>query len=265
MNQMQKDHSKDQMKWPAAAMQFFIEWLIVFFKGIAGMIGDARQQTQIQSQARQPLERASAPTSIHPFPIQKTMSGYITSGIRKMQRVQYSAAMRSEYNKIITTIKLTRRAIKSAPRSSRYLFEGYARLLEDATRKVELLNEHARIADEHLWRYDPRSLEQEIAQLESYLRRGSTENTRSETEGALAARRELLNSVQAVEGTLSSAAAQLRYIAATLELNHMRVVTIAARATRPSETDSEMLRARMEELTEQLALLEESIRELDGM
>jgi hypothetical protein len=253
---------------PAALLQAFVEWMIAFLRSVGALVTDNRADGGhgLGSGADGLEARGSREVTAGgstPFPMQKSVAGYISGGIRKMQRVRYSAALHGEYTRIQTTIRLTRRAIKSAPRSSRYLFEGYARLLNEATGKVESLYRHAQLADEHLWRYDPRGLEEEIGQLESYRRRGSSPATIGETEASIEARRELLNSIRMMEETLSTSAAQLRFISASLELNHMRIVTIATRAGRPGETDSELLRDRMQELTEQLALLDESIRELD--
>ncbi|MEP7219837.1 MAG: hypothetical protein ABI876_13025, partial [Bacteroidota bacterium] len=91
--------------------------------------------------------------------------------------------------------------------------------------------------------------------------RGSTSPAGSmEIDLLLDSRRELLASVQGFDDRLNNLSSQIEMIAATLELNHMKVVGIAA-STQYLGT-GESLVDRMREVTEQLSLLEQSLREL---
>lgn len=191
----------------------------------------------------------------------RSIVGYINSGLYKIEQARRLSALARQYSGALQTIKLTHRAIRSAPSASRSLFQGYNRVLRDAKRSVRVLHTNIRQTDRHLRRYNPHTLIDEIARLERRLAEAQSERERADLGMIIDARRDLLASVEALDAKLSGLGHNLNSLAAALEVNHIRVITITGRSTSTSESD--LLNARMEEATIQLALLEESLRELD--
>lgn len=191
----------------------------------------------------------------------RSIVGYINSGLYKIEQARRLSALARQYSGALQTIKLTHRAIRTAPSASRNLFQGYNRVLRDAKRSVRTLHTNIRHTDRHLRRYNPHTLIDEIARLERRLAEAQTERERTDIGMIIDARRDLLASIEALDAKLSGLGNNLNSLAAALEINHIRVITITSRTTSTSESD--LINARMEEATIQLALLEESLRELD--
>ncbi len=192
--------------------------------------------------------------------MRRSLGGHLVSGMRKIEQVRRTSALNKKHSEICATIQLTRRSIKSLPRSERSIFHGYLAFLDDVTKREKLLFKQLILVDGHLKRHDPGALREEVEQLEHYLASSSDGAHRFEAESALEARRELLDRVGEFEQRFSAIAAQLSHLCATLDLNHIRIVSISTRST--SGPDSAM-QNQIEEMSIQLALLDESIRELD--
>lgn len=190
----------------------------------------------------------------------RPMIGYINTGIHKMEQMRRQTRMMKQYRDALKTISLTKRAIRRTPRASRYLFKGYYGLLKDARRRIQELYAQIGHTQSHLRAYDPFALADEIKVLERTARTSSSPAARAEAELRLETRRGLLDSVGRLDDQLGDLAGQLGAIASALEINHLRVVQIASQTSYRSGAD--MLDNRMREVTEQLSLLEESLREL---
>jgi hypothetical protein len=192
----------------------------------------------------------------------RSIIGYINSGLYKVEQARRLAAMTRQYSHALSTISLTRKAIRRVPYRSKHLFKGYNRVLADAKRRVKIIYVQMRHTEAHLRRYNPHVLEEEIARLERSLASATSATARAETEMILEARRDMLESLLTLDDKLTSLGSQLGTIVAALELNHIRVVSISSRSVQTYE--AELLNTRMQEVTEQLTLLEESLRELDA-
>ncbi len=200
------------------------------------------------------------------YPSRRSIGGFVASGLRKVDMVRRSASMQKRHASIVATIRETRRVIRRTPRAHRRMFDGYRTFLDDVERRERLLYRHLSVAEGHLQRHDPVALGEEIRSLERYVRTVDADApARATAEQSLAARRELLNTVEEFESRYSAIAAQLSHIAATLDLNLVRISAIASRSRDGalSAGADEYFGTRMHEMTEQLELLEESIRELD--
>lgn|GEM_PF-1902420 len=193
---------------------------------------------------------------------QRPMLGYLNTGLYKIERMRQQTRMAKQYRGAMETITLTRRAIRRTPRRSRYLFKGYGLLLKDANQRVKELYTQIRHTQRHLSSYDPFALADEIRRLESSLRSSRSPAQQAEIELRLESRRDLLESVQRLDEQLDTLLAQLGSIASALELNHLRVVKIAGEAS--YQSGAGMLESRMQDVSEQLELLEQSLRELNG-
>jgi hypothetical protein len=199
---------------------------------------------------------------ITPVSPSRPVIGYINTGLYKVERVRRQARMVKQYHGALRTISLTRRAIRRTPRGNRYLFKGYYTLLKEARGRIKGLYAQINHTHSHLRTYDPFALEDEVKRLEATARSASSPAQRAEIELRLESRRALLDSVRRLDEKLEELFSQLSAIASTLELNHLRVVQIASQASYRSGAD--MLENRMQEVSEQLSLLEESLRELGG-
>lgn len=245
---------------PFLSAEFLMKWLSVLVDAIVRMINGDRSpgpaQINVTDQSRSArMERAL------PQAPRRSLVGYINVGIYKVERARRSASITRQYSSALRTIKLTRKAIRSAPRRSRPLFSGYYRVLLDARRRVKLLHEQIRHTENHMRQYNPYALEDEIRMLERRLAVAESPAARSEMELALESRTQLLDSVLALDDRLTDLAHQLNTITSALELNHIRIISIAGQAG--YSTEASMLSNRMQEVSEQLMLLEESLRELN--
>lgn len=198
--------------------------------------------------------------TIPPIQPRRSIVSYINTGMYKVEQMRRSAALAKQYQGTLQTIKLTQQAIKGVPRRNRYMFKGYSDVLDDARRRVRLLYDQLRTNETHLKKYDPHAIEEEIRGLEKSLKSVESEAKRREVEMHVRSRRELLTGLTSFSERIENLASQLGTIAAAVDLNHMRIVSIVSHTTSGAEADS--LAYRMEEATEQLTLLEESLREL---
>lgn len=190
----------------------------------------------------------------------RTLVGYINTGIYKFEQARRSSALAKQYRGALHTIRLTRRAVRRTPRASRYLFQGYDSVLRDARRRVKQLYVQIKLAESHLQRYDPHAIGDEIRRLEAAAQSGPSATARVEAGMRLEARRDLLETVQGFDDRIEALAEQLGTISAALELNHVKIVTLGGSAVYTQQDD--LLNMRMQEVTEQLKFLEESLREL---
>ncbi|MEO5929871.1 MAG: hypothetical protein ABIR47_08055 [Candidatus Kapaibacterium sp.] len=236
-----------------------LEWLNTFLHGIMGFAtGEQRRNTP--GTAAMPAREEPAAIPLAPLTPQRSMMGYINTGLYKIEQKRRQSRVLRQYSNALRTIRLTQRAIRQTPRRSRYLFAGYVNVLKDAKRRVKLLYVQLQQTKEHLRRYDPHALSDEIQSLERSMRGSTSPAGSMEIDLLLDSRRELLASVQGFDDRLNDLSSQIEMIAATLELNHMKVVGITA-STQYLGT-GESLVDRMREVTEQLSLLEQSLREL---
>jgi hypothetical protein len=192
----------------------------------------------------------------------RTLIGYINTGLYKVEQARRLNAMNKQYQNALGTISMTRKAIRRAPARSRNLFKGYYRVLADAKRRVKIIHEQMRHTEAHLRRYNLVALDEEIARLEHVLANAASPTSRAETEMILEARRDMLESLLLLDEKLTALGTQLGSIAVALELNHVRVIAISSRSVHTAEAD--LLNNRIHEVTEQLTLLEQSLRELDA-
>jgi hypothetical protein len=243
----------------------FFEWVLQGIRKLSDAIDEketprsGRSSTWIPKDPSAP--RVEADRGFATFPMKRSLGGHLVSGMRKIEQARRSSAINRKHGEIAATIQLTRRSIKALPRAERSMFNGYLDFLDDVRRREKVLFQQLIMVDGHLKRHDPAALREEIAQLEQYLASSSGPASRYEAESALAARRELLDHVQEFEERFSTIAAQMSHLCAMLDLNHLRIVSISTRAS-SSGADTSM-QNQMEEMSIQLALLDESIRELD--
>jgi hypothetical protein len=259
MNEQQQpdDRRKPSPGLSAASVS---RWLNGFFDMIA---------RAVTGQERREPDRSMGQSSVGPNGLitrsaapRRSLVGYINSGLYKMEQARRTASMIRQYQNALHTISLTRRAIRKAPHRSKHLFKGYSRVLADAKRRVKIIYQQMRHTEAHLRRYNPHSLDDEITRLERSLAAAATPTARAETEMILEARRDMLSSLLTLDDKLAALSGQLGNIAAALELNHVRVISISSHSVQSNEAD--LLHARMLEVTEQLTLLEESLRELNA-
>lgn len=260
MNQQRDHREHDDQQFGAQPIG---EWLNTLITSVMRMIGVGQPEPPAARHdtvgtAGRDTAGSGAPWS--PAGPKRTLAGYINAGIYKFERARRTSAIAKQYQTTLRTIRLTRRAIRRAPRSSRYLFQGYTPVLKDARKRVRQLNAEIRRADAHLRQYNPPAIQDEIARLESELRSAASPATRDELEMRLEARRDLLETVRGFDERIGAMAAQLGSISAALELNHVKILTLGGMVT--STASDEILTARMQEVTEQLKLLEESLLEL---
>ncbi len=265
---MNRDHDSDKRGSGYGAPSSIPEWVNTIMNTVIRMLGGtggspppAPQPPSSQASSARATGIGSAIPGIQtPQGPRRTLVGYINTGIYKYEQARRSSALARQYSEALHTIRLTRRAVRNTPRSSRYLFEGYAGILRDAKRRVKDIYVQIRQAEAHMRRYDPHAINDEIRKLELAARNAASESARVESEMRMEARRDLLATVQSFDDRIESLAAQLGTIAAALELNHVKIVTISGTAVYTSQDD--LLTMRMQEVTEQLKLLEESLKEL---
>ena len=256
---MQQNNS-NRSSFPFLSAELLTKWLGMLVETIVRMVTGERSHPE----APPPMTEGSRATrmgSSLPATPRRTLVSYINVGIYKVERARRISAMVRQYQNALRTIKMTRRAIRRAPRQSRSLFSGYYRVLQDARRRVKMLHAQMRHTENHLREYNPYAMEDEIRMLERRFATTDSPASRAEIELTLESRRQLLDTVLALDDRLADLAHQLNAITAALELNHVRIIAIAGRAGYTSEAS--MLSNRMHEVSEQLMLLEESLRELD--
>ncbi|MBS1912652.1 MAG: hypothetical protein JST22_11760 [Bacteroidetes bacterium] len=187
---------------------------------------------------------------------------HVNNGLYKIDQARRVAASRKKYHGAVSTIRLTLRAIRRSPRHSRKLFQGYGGVLRDARRRLHSLHSEIAQTERHLRNYNPNALREELAAYESRLAAAPSASTRAELEIIVEARRDLLDSVLSLQGKLHELGHQLDIIANAIEVNHIRVVSISSRSG--SQLDNDRFAARIHEAGDQLAFLEQSLRELQG-
>ena len=193
--------------------------------------------------------------------MRKSIAGHINNGLWKLERARRMSSVGQQTSNAFKTISLTKHAIRKFPRNGKHMVQSYSRVLRDAKRRIGVLYTEIRHTERHLRSYNPRSLDAEVSNLEYRLSNTEHTSRRAELEMILEARRDLLASVLMLEDKLARLCAQLGSITSALEVNHIRVVALAGRAAGFSEGDQ--LARRMQDASEQLALLEQSLRELD--
>lgn len=259
---MNEQQQRDNRGGPQSFISITLvnRWLNTLFETIVRMVTGQGSERAEEIAPR----RGIGPSALgmRPMTPRRSIVGYINSGLYKVEQARRAAAMIRGYQNALRTIRLTRRAIRRAPRGSRHLFRGYNRVLGEARGRVKAIYKQMRHTEAHLRRYDPHALDEEIRRLERSLASASSPTSRAETEMILEARRDLLESILAIDDKLTALGTQLGTITAALELNHVRVVAISSRTGYSSQAD--LLQSRMQEVTEQLTLLEESLRELDA-
>lgn len=246
-----------------ALLDRFDAWIISLVDSISEGRSNAARPT-----AGDRATAADSPFESSELPERRSFGGFVATGLRKVDLVRRSAAMQKRHASIRATIKETRRSIRRAPRDQRHLFSGYVRFLDDLDRRETALFKGLLHAEAHLHRYDPHALAEEVRSLERRCARADSESAEARiARSTLSARRDLLSTIEEFEGRYSAISAQLSHIAATLDLNLVRIVAVINRAQGPSaqsHEDDAYFNDRMSEMAEQLELLEESIRELDS-
>jgi hypothetical protein len=243
-------------------------WIIRTFESIVAMFSSDRSATSASidhgSDRGRTADVGESTTDTAPYPGKRSIGGYVASGMRKMDIARRATAMQKRHASILSAIKETRRALRKVPRDQRYMFDGYGSFLDDLARRESMLYKHLGQADAHLRRYDPLELREEIAGLERYLQTSlDTSPNHALAESSLKARRDLLKTIEGFELRHTTISAQLGHIAATLDLNLVRIVAIVNRTPASATSDADYFNTRMAEISEQLELLEESIQELD--
>lgn len=225
---------------------------MAFFDAVHRLLGDDRSKVRVDIQrgAHTPDNRPS---------VRRSIMGYIDHGRFKLERARRMATIGQQTGSAMRTIKLTKHAIRRFPRNSRYLVQNYGRVLRDARKRIISLNSELHLTERHLRHYNPRALHEQVAQLQRQIETSMPSSERAELEMILDARRDLLESVLTLEDRFNELSAQLGSITAALEVNHIRVVSLGGHTTSNSQHD--VLTARMQEASEQLALLEASLRE----
>lgn len=222
-----------------------------FFDAIHRLLGDDHAKVRVDA-------LRGAQTQDNRPSVRRSIMGYIDHGRFKLERARRMATIGQQTGNAMRTIKLTKHAIRRFPRSSRYLVQSYGRVLRDARKRIVSLNSELHLTERHLRHYNPRALHEQVTQLERQIETAMPSSERAELEMILDARRDLLQSVMTLEDRFNELSTQLGSITAALEVNHIRVVSLGGH-TATSQHD--VLTARMQEASEQLALLEESLRE----
>lgn len=183
----------------------------------------------------------------------------IQGQLNKLSNSRRLGLLRETRERLLAKIKDTRRTIKKTPKAERVLFASYLQLLDEIDTKSRLLYDHAERAAEELKRHNVPRIESEIARLEAQLQRSPSGRT-SDTERTIEARRALLRTLEVFAARLGSAEAQLGYLVATLELNHLRIIEISAHTMSATPESIASMTTRTEELTDQLGVLDEFLR-----
>lgn len=259
MNQKQDERKGNDQPW-GVPTTFSLEWLNTAIHSLMRMFSGGGEPQEPLRPTSMP-QWGNRPEFQHSQVRKRTLVSYINTGIYKYERARRSSAIAKQYQVTLRTIRLTRQAIRRAPRSNRYLFQGYSTVLRDAKRRVKQINVQIRHLEVHIRQYNPPAIEEEITRIERGLQTTTSPSTRMDMEMRLEARRDLLDTVQGFDEKIEELAAQLCSIAAALELNHVKIVTLSGSASYTSQ--DELLTMRMQEVTEQLKLLEESLRELE--
>jgi chromosome segregation ATPase len=224
---------------------WIVMWLALLLEGIKNIVaGFTSTDRQIAVPTRSPMVGD-----------RRSLTGYINTGLHKVERMRRSSAIARQYSKSLETIKLTQRIIRQTPRKARYIYKDYNALLDDARKRVKLLYEQIKVTEGHIKGYDPHALEEEIERWERHATTGNTEVT-----GIVHSRRELLETIRSFDERVELLASRLGSIGAALEVNHMRVLTISEHTALQYDDDS--LQRRMDEASEQLSLLKETLREM---
>ena len=248
---------------PSSPVAAFFDWLLGVIRGVSDAMDEKRPAGSSIGGSSSSGGSARVASTPEPtmFPVRRSLGGHLVSGMRKIEQARRSSAINKKHSEIAATIQLTRRSIKSLPRSERSMFNGYLSFLDDVRKREKALFQQLILVNSHLQRHDPHALREEVEQLERYLASSPDATHRFEAESALEARKELLERVGEFEERFSAIAAQLSHLCAMLDLNHIRIVSISTRSS-GSGADS-VMQNQMEEVSIQLALLDESIRELD--
>ncbi len=233
-------------------MAWFAMWLTILLENIARIFqGDGMERKGLGSSGptRRPLSASSVPTH---YSERRSIVSYINSGLSKVERARRSGAVAKQFGNSMRTIKLTKKAIRSSPKRTRQLFSGYLDVLAGSGDRLRGLYNELRETERHMKTYDIHAIEDEIARME----RSSRANP--DIAATIEARRELLETVKRFDGRWADIANQIASISAALELNHLRILSIV----NGPGGGSDYLRERLDEATEQIAVLEETLREL---
>ncbi len=222
-------------------------WMTMLLEGIKNMVGGfTSADRQISVPPRSPMVGD-----------RRSLTGYINTGLHKVERMRRSSAITRQYSKALETIKLTQRIIRQTPRKARYIYKDYNALLDDARKRVRLLYEQIKSTEGHIKGYDPHALEEEIERWERHARDGN-----ADVNGIVGSRRELLETIRSFDERVELLASRLGSLAAALQVNHMRVLSISEHTM--LQYDDASLQRRMDEASEQLSLLKETLREMGG-
>lgn len=231
---------------------WFAMWLTILLENIARIFQGERSTNRglgASSHSTRPLVSSSSSTH---YSERRSIISYINSGLSKVERARRSAAVGKQFGNSMRTIKLTKKAIRSSARQTRQLFAGYLEVLNGSGNRLKALFNELRETERHLKTYDVHAIEDEIMRMER------TAPGNPDISQTIAARRELLETVKRFDARWADIANQIASISATLELNHLRILSIV---NGPGGGDT-YLKERLDEATEQIAVLEETLREL---
>lgn len=232
---------------------WFVMWVTILLENIMRIIQGLGSTADPSLPAQDRSQASTAPTLLaSPYSERRSLASYINSGLSKVERARRSSAVSKQFSGSMRTIKLTQGAIRSATKPMRRLFSGYLDVLTASRDRLKSLYNELRETERHLRGYDVHAIEAEITRLERHAA------TNADIQSTLQTRREILSAVQGFEGRWAFIANQIASIAAALELNHLRIVSILG----GTGSVSDSLRDRLGEASEQIAILEETLREL---
>jgi len=243
--------------------ELLIEWLTSIVTAILGMFGKTEQGT-LGTPARQTEDTVPTPTDgrTERFSLPQGAVAALQGQLNKLSISRRLMLLQETRTLLLTRIKESRRTIRKLSKGERALFEGYMQLLAEIDTKSRLLYDHAERAAQELRRHNVPRIESEIARLQTQLERTTSG---PETERTLEARRALLRTLEAFADRLASSEAQLGYLVATLELNHLRVIEISAHTANATSESIDSMTARTEQLTDQLGILDQFLRSPDTL
>jgi len=238
---------------PLFTFAWFTMWLTVLIENIArilqGMFTPNEPSLRGGTRSSGSL---GASSTVSPYSQRRSLVSYINSGLNKVERARRNAAVARQFGSAMRTIKLTHRAIRSAPKPTRRLFAGYVDVLKGARDRIHSLHNELRETERHLRGYDISAIEDEIARLEPHA------SASADIDSTVRTRREILTAVRGFDERWTSLANQIASLSAALELNHLRIASIIS----VTSATGDPVRDRLDEATEQIALLEETLREL---
>lgn len=231
---------------------WFAMWISVLLESIARIFEGSPTAGSTLGQGQRASRPVNGARVKSHYGERRSIVSYINSGLAKVERARRSSAVGKQYGNSMRTIKLTQRAVRSSPKQTRQLFSAYLDVLRESRDRLRSLHTELDETERHLKAYDVHAIEDEIERMERHT------SVAGDLSSTIEARRELLSAVQRFDQRWADLANQIAAISAALELNHLRILSIINGAG----SGGSIRQHRLDEATEQIAVLEETLREL---